>query len=150
MRIRNNIVAQYFPETDRHYKAPDDLILSIVKDCLDPEEIAQMDFGTSMQRIASRRCGRLQQKKAHAIWEEAKDSVGCDVTASVQWEAQSLVAQLKGVRDRIFQLSLFGTFEIFYGFERKMVNIFVLLIFNIMQQLSSARRASVSNYWFYP
>jgi hypothetical protein len=44
MRIRNNIVAQYFPEMDRHYKANDDLILSIVKDCLDPKEIAQMDF----------------------------------------------------------------------------------------------------------
>ena len=99
MRIRNNLVAQYFPEMDRHYKATDDLILSIVKDCLDPKEIAQIDFGTFMQRIAYRRCGRLQQKKAHAIWEAAKDSVGCDVTASVQWEAQSLVAQLKGVRE---------------------------------------------------
>src|SRR4030042_3273543 len=84
MRIRNNIVAQYFPEMDRHYKATDDLILSIVNDCLNPKEIAQMDFGTFMQRIAYRRCGRLQQKKAHAIWEAAKDSVGCDVTASVQ------------------------------------------------------------------
>jgi len=102
MRIRNNIVAQYFPEMDRHYKATDDLILSIVKDCLDPKEIAQLDFETFINRIASRRrCGRLQQKKAHAIWEAAKDSVGCDVTASVQWEAQSLVAQLKGVRETI-------------------------------------------------
>jgi transposase len=99
MRIRNNIVAQYFPEMDRHYKATDDLILSIVKNCLDPKEIAQMDFGTFMQRIASRRCGRLQQKKAHAIWEAAKDSIGCQVTAAVQWEAQSLVEQLKGIRE---------------------------------------------------
>jgi hypothetical protein len=58
-----------------------------------------MDFKTFMQRIASRRCERLQQKKAHAIWEAAKDSVGYDVTASVEWEAQSLVTQLKNVRE---------------------------------------------------
>jgi transposase len=99
MRIRNNIVAQYFPEMDRHYKATDDLILSIVNDCLNPKEIAQLDFETFINRIASRRCGRLQQKKAHAIWEAAKDSIGCNVTASVKWEAQSLVAQLKEVRE---------------------------------------------------
>jgi transposase len=100
MRIRNNIVAQYFPEMDRHYKATDDLILSIVNDCLNPKEIAQLDFETFINRIASRRrCGRLQQKKAHAIWEAAKDSIGCNVTASIKWEAQSLVAQLKDVRE---------------------------------------------------
>ncbi len=100
MRIRNNIAAQYFPEMDRHYKATDDLILSIVKDCLDPKEIAQLDVETFINRIASRRrCSRLQQKSAHAIWEAAKDSIGYNVTASVKWEAQSLVAQLKGVRE---------------------------------------------------
>ncbi len=99
IRIRNNIVAQYFPEMDRHYKATDDLVLSIIKNCLNPKEIAQMDFGTFMQRIASRRGGRRQQVKAHAIWEAAKDSIGCQVTAAVQWEAQSLVEQLKGIRE---------------------------------------------------
>ena len=86
MRIRNNIVAQYFPEMDRIYKATDDLILSVVKGCLDPKEIARMDFAIFMQRITSRRCGSQQQKKAHAIWEAAKESVGCKVTAAVQWE----------------------------------------------------------------
>lgn len=101
MRIRNNIVAQYFPEMDRIYKATDDLILSVVKGCLDPKEIGRMDFAIFMQRITSRRCGSQQQKKAHTIWEAAKESVGCKVTAAVQWEAQSLVEQLKGIRETI-------------------------------------------------
>jgi transposase len=101
MRIRNNIIAQYFPEMDTIYKTTNELIMSVVGNCIDPKEIAQMDFAVFMKRIMSfgYRCRR--QEKAYAIWEAAKESIGCKVTAAVRWEARSLVEQLKGVRETI-------------------------------------------------
>jgi transposase len=101
MRIRNNIIAQYFPEMDMIYKTTNSLILSVVGNCIDPKEIAQMDFVVFMERIRPSVCRYQQQEKAHEIWEAAKESIGCRVTAAVQWEAQTLVKQLKGIRETI-------------------------------------------------
>jgi transposase len=46
MRLRNNIFAQYFPELDGACirSSHDDLVLSIAEHCLDPREIARMEF----------------------------------------------------------------------------------------------------------
>lgn len=101
MRIRNNMIAQYFPEMDMIYKTTNELILSVVGNCIDPKEIAQMDFAVFMKRIKPSVCRCRQQEKARAIWEAAKESIGCKVTAAVRWEARSLVGQLKGVRETI-------------------------------------------------
>lgn len=54
-----------------------------------------------MKRIKFSVCRCRQQEKARAIWEAAKESIGCKVTAAVRWEARSLVEQLKGVRETI-------------------------------------------------
>lgn len=44
MRIRNNLLAQYFPELDRFYSACESESLAIVRWCLDPNQIACMEF----------------------------------------------------------------------------------------------------------
>ena len=44
MRIRNNLLAQYFPELDRFYSACETESLAIVRWFLDPSMIACMEF----------------------------------------------------------------------------------------------------------
>lgn len=104
MRLRNNVFAQYFPELDRHYirsGQQGDLILAIAEHCLDPREIASLDFAAFLKRIAKRKMRIEAENRLRQIWEAAKDSVGCQVHEAARWEAKSMVAQLKGLRETI-------------------------------------------------
>jgi transposase len=104
MRLRNNVFAQFFPELDRLYiraGQPDDLILAIAEHCLDPREIAGMEFESFLKLITRRKIRIEQEKRLRAIWEVASDSVGCQVHEAARWEAKSLVGQLKGLRETI-------------------------------------------------
>ena len=104
MRLRNNVFAQFFPELDQLYiKAgqPDDLILSIAEQCLDPREIAAMEFDAFLKLITKRKIRIEQEKRLRELWEVAGESVGCHVHAAARWEAKSLVSQLKSVRETV-------------------------------------------------
>ncbi len=104
MRLRNNIFAQYFPELDRLYiKAgqPDDLVLSIAEHCLDPREIAGMEFDAFLKLITARKIRIEQERRLRELWNFAKESAGCEVHAAARWEAKSLVTQLKSVRETV-------------------------------------------------
>ncbi len=102
MRLRNNVFAQFFPELDQLYiKAgqPDDLILAIAEHCLDPREIATMEFDFFLKLITKRKIRVEQEKRLRELWELAGESVGCQVNDAARWEAKSLVSQLKSVRE---------------------------------------------------
>jgi len=104
MRLRNNVFAQFFPELDQLYiKAgqPDDLILSIAEHCLDPREIAAMEFDAFLKLITKRKIRIEQEKRLRELWEVAGESVGCLVHDAARWEAKSLVSQLKSVRETV-------------------------------------------------
>ncbi len=104
MRLRNNIFAQYFPELDRLYiKAgqPDDLVLSIAEHCLDPREIAKMEFDAFLKLITTRKIRIEQERRLRELWTFAKESAGCLVHDAAKWEAKSLVTQLKSVRETV-------------------------------------------------
>lgn len=104
MRLRNNVFAQFFPELDQLYiKAgqPDDLILSIAEHCLDPREIAAMEFDAFLKLITKRKIRIEQEKRLRKLWEVAGESVGCLVHDAARWEAKSLVSQLKSVRETV-------------------------------------------------
>ncbi|QWV94672.1 IS110 family transposase [Geomonas oryzisoli] len=104
MRLRNNVFAQYFPELDKlytHAGQPDDLVLSIAQHCLDPREIAKLDFDVFLKRITKKAVSPLQEKRLHELWKIANESAGCQVHAAARWEAQSLVAKLKAVRTMV-------------------------------------------------
>jgi transposase len=79
----------------------DDLVLSIAEHCLDPREIAEMDFEAFLTLIARRKIRIEQEKRLRQIWEAAKESVGCPVHEAARWEAKNLVAQLKALRQTI-------------------------------------------------
>ncbi len=104
MRLRNNVFAQFFPELDRLYVRagqPDDLVLSIAEHCLDPREIARMDFPSFLKLITPRKIRIEQEKRLRELWEAAKDTAGCQVHEAARWEAQSLVGQLRAVRETV-------------------------------------------------
>lgn len=104
MRLRNNIFAQFFPELDKLYlraAQPDHLILSISEHCLDPREIAKLEFEAFLKLVTQRAIRIEQEKRLHEVWKMAKISAGCEVTEAARWEAQALVTKLKAVRELV-------------------------------------------------
>jgi len=104
MRLRNNVFAQYFPELDKLYiraGQPDDVVLSIAQHCLDPKEIAGMEFEAFLKLITTRKIRIEQEKRLRELWLIAPLSAGCRVHDAAKWEAQSLVTQLKAVRETV-------------------------------------------------
>jgi transposase len=104
MRLRNNVFAQYFPELDKLYiraGQSDDLVLSIAQHCLDPREIAGMEYEAFLKLITPRKIRIESEKRLRELWEAAKESAGCLVHDAARWEARSLVSKLKAVRETV-------------------------------------------------
>lgn len=105
MRIRNHVLAKYFPELDQFYGACESETLSIIKWCLDPDIIAVMDFDKFFNLIARNRRGVAQKLRLHKIHQAAIDSVGCPVGCAAELEAELLTEMLDNVRSQILQVS---------------------------------------------
>jgi transposase len=101
MRIRNNLLALYFPEFDRFYSACESESLAIVKWCLDPDQIAGMDFEPFFQMVTRTRRGTAQLLRLRKIHQQASESVGCPMGSSATFEAGLLVDKLKQVRQQL-------------------------------------------------
>jgi len=103
MQIRNNLIAQYFPELEVAYSegGSDHVVLSVVGECFDPAEIAQMDFEAFWKRIAKPRWGKRQEGRVRAVWEGAKGSVGCELTDAVRWESSQVSKRLTALREEL-------------------------------------------------
>ncbi len=104
VRIRNHLVAKYFPELDRYYEQSETTALGIVRWCLDPSEIAGLEYKGFFQMVSSVRGRSSQERRLQAIWKMAVDSVGCEAGPAVEFEAQVMVEGLKQVRERIRQI----------------------------------------------
>jgi transposase len=101
MRIRNNLLAQYFPELDRFYSACESESLAIVKWCLDPDKIAGMNFESFFQMVTRTQRGPAQLLRLRKIHQQAIESVGCPMGSAAAFEAQLLVEKLKQVRQQL-------------------------------------------------
>ena len=101
MRIRNNLLAQYFPELDRYYSACESDTLMIVRWFLDPSKIAAMDYERFISLVATRRRGIAQKLRLQKIHQLAFESVGCPVGPAVELEAELLVIKLNVVRNHL-------------------------------------------------
>ena len=100
MRLRNNVFAQYFPELDKlplHSGEPNDVVLSIAQHCLDPREIAAMEFENFVNLVTARKITVVQERRLRGLWEISSRSAGCQVHGAARWEAQTLVRQFKAV-----------------------------------------------------
>ena len=102
VRIRNNLLAQYFPELDKYYGTWGKEGLAIVRWCLDPSVIVGLEYDEFVRRVAPNgRGGIPQQKRLKTIWEKAIESIGCTVGESLEVEAKLMVEGLQYTREAI-------------------------------------------------
>jgi len=101
VRIRNHLIAQYYPEMDRDYERLGAEGLSIVRWCLAASEIAQLDVDPFMERVTSRRVTMEKRRRLEEIWEKAAGSIGCDGVPGLEHEAKMMVEGLRQIREMI-------------------------------------------------
>jgi transposase len=100
MRIRNNLLAQYFPELDKQMPqgGQDALILDIIAQGFDPAQIASVPFDLLRSQLQLHKRHIVQEGRLRTIWEASKVSVGCAVPEAAAWEGRMLVEQLQQTR----------------------------------------------------
>jgi transposase len=98
MRMRNHLVAQYFPELDTCCKWGAKEGLAIVKACLDPAVISALQHDEFLRKIQTRGVTLAQQRRLSTVWQRAFKSIGCEFGLSVEYEAQMMVKMLGQVR----------------------------------------------------
>jgi transposase len=103
MRIRNSLLAKYFPEMDRYWGSCLEENLAIVKWYLDPKKISATSLDQFISHVTRTDRGQGQVRRLRAIHETAKASVGLCVDSAAQFEAQMLVDRLQSVREEIAQ-----------------------------------------------
>lgn len=112
VRIRNHLIAQYFPELDKFYAIGSEG-LSIVKWCLDPAVISNFSYEDFRKIVAPRNMNINQERRLRAIWEAAGCSIGCQAGAVLDFEAKIMIEDLehiqkslKAVEEQIKELCL--------------------------------------------
>ncbi len=93
VRIRNHLIAQYFPEADDHLRNVEGP--PIVKWCLDPRELSALPFEEFVRMILPSRAGEAQRKRLWDVYTKAKTSIGCEATPATSFEAGLLVEALQ-------------------------------------------------------
>jgi len=101
LRIRNNVLAQYFPEMDRYYATGEKDNLAIVSSCLSPAVIGGMGYNEFFKAVVSRKNGVRQHRHLYRIWQLAGDSIGCVAEEGAACEASVLVGLLRQTRQAI-------------------------------------------------
>jgi transposase len=99
VRIRNHLVAQYFPELDRFSGRPE--VEPIVRWCLDTSELAGLEFDQFVQRVVPGRKTLAQHQRLQTIQQLAIDSTGCQMGEGAHFEAQVMVEGLRQLREII-------------------------------------------------
>jgi transposase len=101
VRIRNHLIAQYFPEMDRNYGRLGAAGLSIVRWCFPASQIAELDVDPFIQRVTSRRIRVETRRRLEGVWEKAGASIGCEGVPGVEHEAKVMVEGLRQIREMI-------------------------------------------------
>jgi transposase len=98
LRIRNHLVAQYFPELDQYCHWGANEGLALVRWCLDPAVMAALSDEELIKRLGTPGRTIAQRKRLSALKDKAPSSIGCQFGDSVEFEGQSVVKLLKEVR----------------------------------------------------
>ena len=101
IRIRNSLLAQYFPELDKYYSKWEPEILSVVRWCLDPSVIAGLEYDQFVSLVSPGSKNIRQQGRLEWIWKKAVDSIGCDAGEAAEFEAKVMVEELRHIREVI-------------------------------------------------
>jgi len=101
VRIRNNLIAQYFPEFDSQFAKGCSESLSVVKWCIRPKDINLMEHEEFKELVAPRLRTRAQADRIKSIWLDANESIGCEAGEVLQFAARLMVEDLQNVRGSI-------------------------------------------------
>ena len=101
VRIRNHLIAQYYPEMDRDWERLGAAGLSIVRWCFPASQIAELDVDPFIQRVTSRRIRVETRRRLEGVWEKAGASIGCEGVPGVEHEAKVMVEGLRQIREMI-------------------------------------------------
>jgi len=100
-RIRNHLLAHYFPEFDRYFGKGCSESLEIVKWCLNPSMIAEMEYKEFAQLVAPRMKTIGQNERVKSIWGMAFDSIGCEGGQALDFEAKLMVEDMHHIKDAL-------------------------------------------------
>jgi len=101
VRIRNHLIAQYFPEMDRDYERLGAEGLSVVRWCFPPSQMTPLDVDPFIERVTSRQIRMEKRHRLEGIWEKAGETIGCDGVPGVEHEAKVMVEGLRQIREMI-------------------------------------------------
>jgi transposase len=101
IRIRNHLIAQYFPEFDRYFGTERSEALSVVKWCLKPSKIAGMEYDEFVHLVMPHIKTIGQEKRLKTIWDLAVDSVGCEAGQALDFESRLMVEDLQHIKGSI-------------------------------------------------
>ncbi len=101
MRIRNHLVAQYFPELDQYCRWGEHEGLAMVRWCLDPAVVAELPYSELLTRLHTQGRTIAQRQRLSALWQKASTSIGCRFGPSVEFEGRMMVKLLKEVRQTV-------------------------------------------------
>jgi len=101
VRIRNHLIAQYYPEMDREWERLGGEGLSIMRWCFPPSEMTILDVEPFIERVTSGRIRMEKRRRLEAIWEKAGETIGCDGVPGVAHEARLMVEGLRQIREMI-------------------------------------------------
>jgi transposase len=108
MRIRNQLMAQYFPELEwadgARSGAPDRVVWKLMRTCFDPEAIARMRLDEFWHQVAEPSWGEREAARLVAVWQTAPASIGCAQSAAVGWEARRLVGDWQSLHWQLAEL----------------------------------------------
>lgn len=104
VRIRNNLIAQYFPELDSLWNKAEDENLAIVRWCLSPQKIAQMEFEKFVSLFPAKPKKIIQRDRLRRIWEASKHSIGCRGGQAMEQEAALMVDQARFLKEQMTQV----------------------------------------------
>jgi transposase len=93
VRMRNHLVAQYFPEMDDYFTYVEGP--HIVRNCLDPKKLASLEFQEFTRTVPSG--NGKQRERLREIYAKALSSIGCAAHPSVAFEASTLLDGLKSL-----------------------------------------------------
>ena len=101
VRIRNHLVAKYFPELDRYFDQSEKYALAVVRWCLDPRGLAEMEFGEFVRIVAPGKQRAEQNNRLRTVFQMARESIGGRVGPGVEYEARVMVEGLRQIREAI-------------------------------------------------
>lgn len=103
-RIRNNLLAQFFPEMDQFINTCQQDTLAVIGTCCSPEQISELDYASFFAKVVPVYKGKRQEAHLYRIWEASHGSIGCKTGELAIYEGQLLTRQLQNVRQLIREI----------------------------------------------